>query len=1797
MRSQRLSELLVTLFDDPELRRFVDPYELRHDLPGAAATLRMLADAVVGCLERQGFITLEIFDRLRQERPNRSTEILEVQRLLLPDTPLQARAIWGERYRLEERLGEGGFAEVWRAVDTETAEYVALKVLHQRHAQDEVRLKRFSRGAQALSRLRHPGLVVVREPIACEGSRHYYVMDHVEGVTLARLASEESLGRRDLLALVLQVGDALASVHDAGMLHRDVNPSNILVTRDFRAKLIDFDLVSGPGYVPLTTQSPLGTFPFMAPELLDGRSEAGPAADVYGLAMTTLFALLGGHLAFGQAWHVTSALLDRMQATSRMRGILDAALQLAPAHRTRSVRDFCGAIRAAYAFELDDRREAQFVLVKQPETRIHAAVAPEFHADGSLRLWSPTEIECLPGFELDGLRARPAETVERDALASRSSRTLDELVPYFESLRTAASLLALQGHRPAWIGLTPRDTPVLLLPSGHMILVDEGAPPSEDVALARGMMKHSGVPVAALDILPEPPPPGFIAVGREIRRAAADESRLRRLAKFPRSVAGRNGLSLHAQAGEVAPALKHLHDWWKSPQPVAVLRGVPGSGRTHTLQLFAAQLAQNALTQGGVPVFFICARDWRAPFRISDLLQRDNCTDREIATIKLAVQKNECVLIIDDLDVPAQPTELATLLTEVTTEIEEWRGPTSKILVATVTSRPDFADWRIDLVMPDEVIRSALESELRDPVNQMSVQNRLVASGVWSLMRIPRLAQALFEIIRKGREPVPESVFPAIEAYLDAWTELVGRHLPCLTSEQIRLALEALSVRLWHQSAGVSGDSISIAALVETLKTHVGTQGAALAARIIDPVLFTREKRYSQLLKWRMQEVARRDRTPVAPYQPPRQQGTRRAELESVCFAHDMILECLLASHLVRGLATGPDVLTGPRLSPNLCAFIRIMPGWSQTRTTLVEVLTSSYRAEISENALLLAIGDHSLASTIELPWQLAGAHLQGAVLPDARLLGARLDGADLSGADLRRADLSQSHLVGARLVRANLSGASLVGAILQATDVDGACLDGCDWGAATLRSVSLYGSESLTKPQDFTGAEIDAVDLRATLWLAPHGFASALVDNKCERLEWSIPGSSSAPVTGAIECLLPPQAFWWANDVLWTPDGRSLVTIDASGHVCVWTSCSLRPTRRWKATDFGQNRIALSADGRWLAAWTEGQVLTLWSMSEDSKASHRTPAGLGVGFAAWGRDRSLLVIVTAHGGLWLWEPSSAPRPLVTDLPGPGLTALLPGDEHIILCLPESGRLELRRLADGTIETFCEFEAQAVSHCALVVSRDGRDLLLKTPLHLFIHRIEDGLPLVSSLNNRTLSPAPAVDWSPDGAWIALARDTQPPLLWNTAASAWSHHLEGGPSHASRLRFSPDGKCVASLSDTGTLFVWDTTSGRLIAEQEASATPIAQVALSADNRQMVFSYRSYALHVSLPRLRTERGVRFTHEHTMTLAPDGSGIVIVDGHSLVYEGFDDSVRNVLDRCERHDDNAWDRGHFTADGRCFVCRISDDPRHEIAAWNVSTGEKVLSHRLPDPSATVIRQAHTVDMNQGVVIAGGLSKGRASFEIWRQGESPRVFFGPESNCIYQLAVDARGEFLATGGQGRQVTLWDLLGCIGSPGNSSSTPAELRLGVLKTSGMLIDKLRFAPQAPLLAAASGDSVYLFDARSQERLHELRGHGFRVSSLAFSTDGQYLVVGDWSGQVKLWSVASGELLLTMHTKDGVGCVATRQAQYATNGPSVPLDGWYAWRQGVCVPLRRLEHVADGSANIPTLLAYDLGIALD
>jgi eukaryotic-like serine/threonine-protein kinase len=277
----------------------------------------------------------------------------------VPRPPQPGDLIAG-RYELEELVGSGGMSDVFRARDNQLDRRVAIKILHGRYAGDPEYLERFRSEARAVARLSHPNIVTVIDR-GDDSGRQYIVFEHVDGENLKEFVQRSGrlpVGRA--VELALAVADGLAFAHQQGLVHRDVKPQNVLLSREGEVKVTDFGIARSLEVERGVTQTGtvLGTGEYLAPEQASGKP-VSPATDVYSLGVV-LWEMLAGQVPFDGENFVAVALRHvneplpslrelRPDVSPRLAAAVERALAKDPELRFPSMAALAKELRACLA--------------------------------------------------------------------------------------------------------------------------------------------------------------------------------------------------------------------------------------------------------------------------------------------------------------------------------------------------------------------------------------------------------------------------------------------------------------------------------------------------------------------------------------------------------------------------------------------------------------------------------------------------------------------------------------------------------------------------------------------------------------------------------------------------------------------------------------------------------------------------------------------------------------------------------------------------------------------------------------------------------------------------------------------------------------------------------------------------------------------------------------------------------------------------------------------------------------------------------------------------------------------------------------------------------------------------------------------------------------------------------------------------------------------------------------------------------------------------------------------------------
>ena len=256
--------------------------------------------------------------------------------------------IFANKYRIVKLIGSGGMANVYLGIDMNTGANVAIKILKPEFSSDDEFIRRFDAEAKSVASLNHANIVKVYG-VGHEGNFRYIVQEYIEGITVKDLINQNGhLDWKNAVPIVIQIGLALDYAHQNGIVHRDIKPQNILISRDRVAKITAFGIARAASSTTITmTGVQMGSVHYFSPEQARG-GNVGPQSDIYSLGVS-LFEMVTGRLPFDGDSNVAIA-VKHLQETppvpsSLMQGIpkgLDSiiakCMQKSPERRYQTMR-------------------------------------------------------------------------------------------------------------------------------------------------------------------------------------------------------------------------------------------------------------------------------------------------------------------------------------------------------------------------------------------------------------------------------------------------------------------------------------------------------------------------------------------------------------------------------------------------------------------------------------------------------------------------------------------------------------------------------------------------------------------------------------------------------------------------------------------------------------------------------------------------------------------------------------------------------------------------------------------------------------------------------------------------------------------------------------------------------------------------------------------------------------------------------------------------------------------------------------------------------------------------------------------------------------------------------------------------------------------------------------------------------------------------------------------------------------------------------------------------------------------
>ena len=289
--------------------------------------------------------------------------------------------VFAQRYQLEEFIGKGGMALVFRATDLRTGHAVAVKVLRPEFSQDEEFLERFQREALAASKMSHHNIVNLLDVGEEEGMR-YLVIEYVRGRTLKEIIEENARLPEPVAAqIAIRILSALQHAHNNGIIHRDIKPQNVLINAEGLVKVADFGIARVAGSNTLSKgDSVMGSVHYFSPEQARGE-DVTAASDIYSVGVV-MYEMLTGKVPFDGDTPVSIAMqhisaqpkapsLVAEGISPAMEQVVLTAMSKEPRRRYRDAAEMARAIRAALEHPQEVERPAESDSGRQNSQRVH----------------------------------------------------------------------------------------------------------------------------------------------------------------------------------------------------------------------------------------------------------------------------------------------------------------------------------------------------------------------------------------------------------------------------------------------------------------------------------------------------------------------------------------------------------------------------------------------------------------------------------------------------------------------------------------------------------------------------------------------------------------------------------------------------------------------------------------------------------------------------------------------------------------------------------------------------------------------------------------------------------------------------------------------------------------------------------------------------------------------------------------------------------------------------------------------------------------------------------------------------------------------------------------------------------------------------------------------------------------------------------------------------------------------------------------------------------------------------------
>ncbi|MCR5521772.1 MAG: Stk1 family PASTA domain-containing Ser/Thr kinase [Lachnospiraceae bacterium] len=426
-----------------------------------------------------------------------------------------------DRYEIIDKVGSGGMANVYKAKCHRLNRYVAIKVLKSELASDTNFIKKFRAEAQSVAGLSHPNIVSVYD-VGDDDGLHYIVMELVEGITLKRfIERKQRLEVKDAVGIAIQICQGMEAAHNHHIIHRDIKPQNIIISRDGKVKVADFGIAKAATSFTLTEHNEAGSVHYLSPEQARG-GYSDERSDIYSLGVT-MYEMLTGQVPFSGDNNVSVVLLHlQSEATPvtvlnpsvphSVDMIVQKCMQKKPERRYQNVAELIADLRRSMTDP-----DGDYVTISQSANVVTS----------DTRGITPEEIRELNNSSAQGnmvhySRKNPQAPVRDYPVRERSGRNdeLDQIGnPLIERIVTIVSIIAAIGlillifylvKNSSWFGMNESD------PEQEMIVdtddkINDG---DKDVSPTESLIIKRSDPTPTPTPIPDDAPENMVMMGK-----------------------------------------------------------------------------------------------------------------------------------------------------------------------------------------------------------------------------------------------------------------------------------------------------------------------------------------------------------------------------------------------------------------------------------------------------------------------------------------------------------------------------------------------------------------------------------------------------------------------------------------------------------------------------------------------------------------------------------------------------------------------------------------------------------------------------------------------------------------------------------------------------------------------------------------------------------------------------------------------------------------------------------------------------------------------------------------------------------------------------------------------------------------------------------------------------------------------------------------------------------------------------------------------------------------------------------